>query len=236
MTMNRKFRRIGTALMVSGVLLIVSAGLLVFHNLQEDQQAEQQSTEVLQQLTQTVKERVSETTSPEPTAPTVTRSPVDSGDPEKPESTEVIPETSPVPLYVSNPEIEMPTIDIDGNAYIGWLDIPALSLSLPVMSQWSYANLNIAPCRYSGSAYLGNLVIAAHNYKSHFRNIKNLTQGDEVRFTDADGNEFLYQVAEIEQLSPIEVKAMEESGYPLTLFTCTVGGSYRVAVRCSLIE
>jgi sortase A len=43
-------------------------------------------------------------------------------------------------------------------------------------------------------------------------------------------------VAEIEQLSPIEVKAMEESGYPLTLFTCTVGGSYRVAVRCTLAE
>jgi sortase A len=233
MTMNRKFRHIGTALMVCGLLLIISAGLLVFHNLQEDRQAEQQSTEVLRQLTKTVKESVSETVSPETTATTVTRSPVASGDPEEPETA---PEASPVPLYVIEPEIEMPTIDIDGNAYIGWLDIPALSLSLPVMSQWSYANLNIAPCRYSGSAYLENLVIAAHNYKSHFRYIKDLTEGDEVRFTDADGNEFLYQVAEIEQLSPLEVKAMEESGYPLTLFTCTVGGSYRVAVRCTLAE
>jgi sortase A len=152
------------------------------------------------------------------------------------EPPEEISETSPVPLYVSHPEIEMPTIDIDGNAYIGWLDIPALSLSLPVMSQWSYENLNIAPCRYSGSAYLDNLVIAAHNYKSHFRTIKNLTAGDQVTFTDADGNVFLYEVAEVEQLFPTDVEAMEESGYPLTLFTCTVGGSYRVAVRCNRAE
>jgi sortase A len=223
-------------MMVCGLVLILAAGLLVFHNLQEDQRAEQQSTEVLQQLTQTVKERVPQAASPEPTAPTVTGAPVDSGDPEEPESTEAIPETSPVPLYVSNPEMEMPTINIDGNAYIGWLEIPSLSLTLPVMSQWSYPNLKISPCRYSGSAYLDNLVIAAHNYKSHFGNIKTLSPGDEVRFTDADGNVFRYQVAEVEQLSPLAVKDMAESDYPLTLFTCTIGGKYRVAVRCSLAE
>jgi sortase A len=208
----------GTALMIGGVLLILAAGLLVFHNLREDRQAERQSAEILQQLTLTVLDT---------SAPT---------DTETPEETEMLPETTPVPLYVSNPEMEMPTIDIDGNAYIGWLEIPSLSLTLPVMSQWSYPNLKISPCRYSGSAYLDNLVIAAHNYKSHFGNIKTLSPGDEVRFTDADGNVFRYQVAEVEQLSPLAVKDMAESDYPLTLFTCTIGGKYRVAVRCSLAE
>jgi sortase A len=204
--------------MIGGVLLILAAGVLVFHNLREDRQAEQQSAEILQQLTLTVLDT---------SAPT---------DTETPEETEMLPETTPVPLYVSNPEMEMPTIDIDGNAYIGWLEIPSLSLTLPVMSQWSYPNLKISPCRYSGSAYLDNLVIAAHNYKSHFGNIKTLSPGDEVRFTDADGNVFRYQVAEVEQLSPLAVKDMAESDYPLTLFTCTIGGKYRVAVRCSLAE
>jgi sortase A len=215
---RRNVRRLGTALMIGGVLLILAAGLLVFHNLREDRQAERQSAEILQQLTLTVLDT---------SAPT---------DTEPPEETEMLPETTPVPLYVSNPEMEMPTIDIDGNAYIGWLEIPSLSLTLPVMSQWSYPNLKISPCRYSGSAYLDNLVIAAHNYKSHFGNIKTLSPGDEVRFTDADGNVFRYQVAEVEQLSPLAVKDMAESDYPLTLFTCTIGGKYRVAVRCSLAE
>ena len=52
-------------------------------------------------------------------------------------------------------------------ACIGILEIPALDLNL-VISSWSYSSLRLAPCRYSGSAYKGDLVIAAHNYQSHF--------------------------------------------------------------------
>jgi sortase A len=209
--------------MVCGLILIVLAGVLLFYNIQSDRKAQQQSAQALSRLTQEVEEKTADTSSEDTTD--ITQS----------EDSEQI-EPVQVPAYVSNPEIEMPTVDIEGNAYIGWLNIPALSLSLPVMSQWSYANLKIAPCRYSGSAYLENMVIAAHNYDSHFGRIKNLAIGDEIDFTDADGNEFTYQVAEIEQLSPFEIKAMQESGYPLTLFTCTIGGSYRVAVRCKLAD
>jgi sortase A len=209
--------------MVCGLILIVLAGVLLFYNIQSDRKAHQQSAQALSRLTQEVEEKTADTSSEDTTD--ITQS----------EDSEQI-EPVQVPAYVSNPEIEMPTVDIEGNAYIGWLNIPALSLSLPVMSQWSYANLKIAPCRYSGSAYLENMVIAAHNYDSHFGRIKNLSIGDEIDFTDADGNEFTYQVAEIEQLSPFEIKAMQESGYPLTLFTCTIGGSYRVAVRCKLAD
>ena len=59
------------------------------------------------------------------------------------------------PEYLRNPEMEMPVEEIEGNGYIGLLEIPALGLSLPVMSEWSYPNLKLAPCRYSGSAYTG---------------------------------------------------------------------------------
>lgn len=150
--------------------------------------------------------------------------------PEEPADT--LEDAAQLPLYLSNPDMEMPTTEIDGHAYIGRIDIPAVSISLPVMSQWSYDNLKIAPCRYTGSAYKGDLVIAAHNYRSHFGPLKRLAAGDAVTFTDADGNEFRYQVACLEQVGPFEVNTMTDSGYPLTLFTCTLGGSYRVAVRC----
>lgn len=53
-----------------------------------------------------------------------------------------------------------------------------------------------------------------------------------MRFTDADGNEFSFRVAAVETLEAWETEAMERSGYPLTLYTCTVGGQYRVTVRC----
>lgn len=136
------------------------------------------------------------------------------------------------PDYVLNPGMEMPTQEIDGQAYIGILDIPVLELSLPVLSEWSYPNLKIAPCRYTGSAYQGDLIIAAHNYTRHFGSLKNLNIGDNVLFTDIDGNVFSYTVSELEQLAPTAIEEMQAGDWTLTLFTCTLGGQYRVAVRC----
>ena len=141
-----------------------------------------------------------------------------------------------IPDYILNPEMEMPAEEIDGQKYIGVLRIPALSLELPVISEWSYPSLQIAPCRYAGSAYLNNMVIAAHNYYSHFGYLKNLSQGDEVTFTDMDGNVFRYEVAELETLSPFAIEEMTGGDWALTLFTCTVGGQSRVTVRCELKE
>ena len=37
-------------------------------------------------------------------------------------------------------------------------------LELPIMSDWDYGRLKIAPCRYYGSVRGENLVLMAHNY------------------------------------------------------------------------
>ena len=131
------------------------------------------------------------------------------------------------------PDLPMPEREIDGQSYIGVLDIPALDLSLPIISTWSYPGLQIAPCRYSGSAYLENLVIAGHNYRSHFASLPQLQPGDAVTFTDMDGTVFRYKVDSLETLSPYAISDMTSGGWPLTLFTCTVGGQSRLAIRCS---
>lgn len=141
-----------------------------------------------------------------------------------------------IPDYVLNPEMAMPEETIDGRNYIGVLDIPALELSLPIISEWSYDALQIAPCRYSGSAYLDNLVIAGHNYRSHFASLPQLQPGDSVTFTDMDGNVFSYEVSSLETLSPYAVSDMTSGDWDLTLFTCTVGGQSRLAIRCDQAE
>ena len=122
---------------------------------------------------------------------------------------------------------------IDGYSYIGVLTIPSLGLELPVMSDWSYPQLRIAPCRYSGSVATGDLVIAAHNYSRHFGPIKNLTAGDKVYFADLNGAVTAYEVVEVDILNPTAIEEMTDSGFDLTLFTCTYGGKSRVTVRCN---
>lgn len=141
-----------------------------------------------------------------------------------------------IPDYKLNPKMSMPEQEVEGVEYIGTLQIPVLSLTLPVISEWSYPNLKLAPCRYEGSAYLDNLVIAAHNYKSHFGNLKNLSPGDRVILTDMDGNEFHYEVATIETLKPTAIEDMLSTDYDLSLFTCTLSGNARVTVRCEKLE
>ena len=82
-----------------------------------------------------------------------------------------------VPDYMLYPEQEMPVSEIGGQDYIGILEIPSLQISLPVMSQWSYKNLKTAPCRYYGSAYKENMVIAGHNHRAHFGGLRSFIPG-----------------------------------------------------------
>ena len=142
-------------------------------------------------------------------------------------------EPDAVPAYVADPDMEMPTVTVEGNDYIGQLDIDALGLSLPVISEWSYPALKVAPCRYTGSAYQNNMIIAAHNYSSHFGRLSQLSAGDAVRFTDVDGNVFTYTVSQIEDLPGTAIEEMQAGDWDLTLFTCTLGGRTRVTVRCT---
>ena len=119
--------------------------------------------------------------------------------------------------------------------YAGVITIPDLSLELPVIDRWSYDRLKVAPCRQSGAAPDGDLVIAAHNYKSHFGYLDRLEPGASVIFTDMEGTVYRYAVEEIRRLEPEDaedVSSVFSSEYPLVLYTCTPGGKARVAVFC----
>ena len=133
-------------------------------------------------------------------------------------------------------DLEMPQLIIDEKACVGYVTIPALGLELPVFSEWNYSNLKLAPCRYSGAVKTDDLVIAAHNYKSHFGRISRLLPGDEVRFTGVDGKQTLYYVAGMEVLQPEDIEKMTKSDYDLTMFTCTYGGQERITVRCIKVQ
>lgn len=139
-----------------------------------------------------------------------------------------------VPAYILNPEMDMPVWNMEGQEYVGILEIPVLGLKLPIISEWSYSGLKTAPCRYYGSVYTQDMVIAGHNYRSHFAGLQNIEEDTEVIFTDMDGNVFLYEVTSREILGAADVEEMTSGEWDLTLFTCTSDGAYRVTVRCLL--
>ena len=176
-------------------------------------------------------------------APEITETPVLTESPEPTETPEPTPSPEPTPtpapaptgkLYERVPGIEMPGEKVNGHEYIGTLSIPSLGLKVPVQRNWSYENLSVSPCRYSGSAYAGNLTIIAHTY--HFGKLSSLALDATITFTDMENNVFRYVVREINTISPNDANEIAHSGYDLTLVTCTLSGTKRVAVYCERVK
>ena len=201
-------KKAGIAIMAAGAVLILSALLLFVHNRQEDAQAGQEAESLLESVEAVIEAQAAQKPSPSPGVP-----------------------PSPEPI-----DPTMPTVTIDGYDYIGYIEVPVLGLKLPVMAEWDYDRLRIAPCRQFGSTRTDDLVIAAHNYDSHFGRLKELTGGETVIFTDMEGTVSTYSVTRIETLNPNSVEAVQDSGHDLVLYTCTKGGKTRVTVFCDRVD
>ncbi|MCD8088451.1 MAG: sortase [Oscillospiraceae bacterium] len=210
--------KLGEVFMALGALMLAAAVALLAYNRWDDWRAGQSVATVQEALEQAIESSAAATPTP---YNTITTTAATTDDEE-----EII-------------NTEMATVEVDGYEYIGTLSIPSYGLELPVMANWSYPGLKIAPGRYTGSVWTDDLIICGHNYERHFGNLKYLEPGDTVTFTDVEGNVFTYQVEEVVTLQPTDVEEMmsrETGEWDLTLFTCTIGGQTRVTVRCSRIE
>ena len=198
-------RKLGKTLIIVGVLLIVLSLSISIKNIYEEEKAGKNSESVLNIMKENINNNIESN---------------------KDESIEL----------VNNEIVEEKinkTINVEGYDYIGTISIPTLNLELPVMSEYDYDRLKIAPCRYYGSIYTNDLIICAHSYKTHFKNIDKLNQNDLIIITDASGIKYVYEVLEIEILKPTEVEKMIDNEFDLTLYTCTNDGLSRITIRCN---
>lgn len=200
-------KKSGIVLVLAGIALILSALSLFLYNWYENVQAGREAENLLADM----RKVMSEEQAAAPTQPQTS--------------------TSSQPLAP-----ELPVMQIEGYEYVGYLSIPDLELELPVLSEWDYTRLKMAPCRQFGSSRTDDLVIAAHNYKKHFGRLSQLEVGDIVVFTDIDGIENTYKVACADRLMPTEVDKVQNSEYDLVLYTCTYDGNTRVTIFCDRFE
>lgn len=194
-------KRLSILCIIFGAVLLCAALLLFLFNQRQNQQAEQSAQTAVEQVQQQIAVRQ-----------------------------DTAAENGETPPEAETAEATETTVAVDGEDYIGYISIPAIGIELPVMSDWSYPKLRKAPCRQFGSAETDDLVIAAHNYASHFGHLKDLSTGDSITFTAADGTVYTYTVSAIEILEPTAVDEVQFSGHDLVLYSCTYGGKTRVAV------
>lgn len=202
----------GIFCIVTGVLLMLGALGLHYFNMQEDSQAQTAVRQIIPRLIEEIQENTElETDSAE----------------------EDFSQLQIPPALLTEEDKAMTEVEIDGYFYIGYISIPTQELDLPVMSSWSYPQLSISPCRYSGSVRGEDMVLMGHNYVSHFGKLSNLQPGDVVRFTDMDGVVTEYEVVGKDLLHAAAVEEMTSGDFDLTLFTCNYSGNSRVTIYCN---
>ena len=202
-------KKSGIIFVIIGAVLILSALFLFLYNGYEDRRAGQEAELLLQDIQSAIAKDVPAATDRNENEP---------------------PSVKEKDMGPAGAQETMPAVQIDEYEYIGYLSIPYLELELPVMAEWDYKRLKIAPCRHMGSSRTDDLVIAAHNYATHFGSLSDLETGTAVIFTDMEGIANHYVLAKgPETLAPDAVDAVLKSGYDLVLYTCTPGGAARVA-------
>ena len=239
--MKRKMpQKTGIVMIAAGAVLILAALLLLLYNNAVSERAGRESDAVMDGLRAAIAQREQQRAR-ETAVPDVTMAAPDTSVPDTssvPIETEeaAVPVTDEAVTAPAVPRTEMTVVEVNGHDYIGYIEIPAISLSLPVMAEWSDERLKITPCRHFGATWTDDLVIAGHNYRRHFASLKKLVPGDSVSFTDMDGNVIAYVVTETAVMQPTAVDAVQNSGHDLVLYTCTYSGDTRTVVFCDRTE
>ncbi len=206
----------GVVFVGMGVVLILSALLLFLYNEWNNAVMEEQSQTITTQLQQLIAQNTQQNglAKDTPDAPVPTTG------------------AANVEQETAAAEPNMTVVLLDGYEYIGILELPTLSLSLPILSDWDEHKLKLAPCRQEGAVDTDDLVIAGHNYRRHFQYLYKLQTGDTVRFTDMNGNTTTYTVSRIRTLDATDVDTALNSEHDLVLYTCTYSGKERTTVFC----
>lgn len=121
---------------------------------------------------------------------------------------------------------------------IGILEIPSISIKLPIISQSNDELLKLSICRFYGPLpnQVGNLCIAGHNYNdnSFFSNIPMLSIGDTIFLTDYLDNKIEYNVYNKYEVSSKDTSCTSQKTNgqkEITLVTCNNITGNRIIIK-----
>ncbi|MBR5313341.1 MAG: hypothetical protein IKU40_10735 [Clostridia bacterium] len=131
-------------------------------------------------------------------------------------------------------DMNMPALEMDGENFIGIIEIPFYEITLPVCGSWNKHKISSFPCRYYGNLYDSSLIIGGSDAEGHFDFIKTTSVGDAVFVTDMTGGQYFYQVEWIEKYDEISGEVLMEKSADLVLFTKNTYSFDYTVVFCSM--
>lgn len=126
----------------------------------------------------------------------------------------------------------MPVLALEGTDFIGLLEMPRYGSLLPVCGQWGSPDRY--PCRFSGSLYDRSLVIGATSQQGQYDFYREISVGDQIRFTDATGNRCAFTVSHLRYTDHADQAALSDREADLVLFIKNVYALEYIILFCSL--
>ena len=126
----------------------------------------------------------------------------------------------------------MSILSVGGTDFVGIVELPRYESELPVCAEWGKTSKY--PCRFNGSIYNGTMQIGATTQKGQYDFYRELSVGDTVIFTDAEGNRYTFSITSLYYEAHADQAALQQKEAPLTLFIQNVYSFEYLIVFCDL--
>lgn len=126
----------------------------------------------------------------------------------------------------------MSVLSVDGTDFVGIVELPRYASTLPVCADWGKTSKY--PCRFSGSIYDGTMQIGATTQKGQYDFYRELSVGDTIIYTDAEGNRYTYAITSLRYEKHADQAALQHEEAALTLFIKNIYSFEYLIVFCDV--
>ena len=124
---------------------------------------------------------------------------------------------------------------LGGAKVLGKISIDEIGVDKYILDSTSETALKEGVGKIDNGAKLdtnGNFCIAGHNEEGVFKDLSNVIEGTEIKITDRNFNEMIYEVKEFREVAPDDLECLlqDETREKITLITCKEGATERLLV------
>ena len=130
-------------------------------------------------------------------------------------------------------ENTMSVLSVEGTDFVGIIEMPRYDSALPVCANWG--QIAQYPCRFNGSIYDCTLQIGATSQKGQYDFYREISVGDRVYFTDAEGNRYALEVTSLRYEKHTDQTSLQREKAALTLFIKNVYAFEYLVVSCNIV-
>lgn len=123
----------------------------------------------------------------------------------------------------------MPMLSLEGTDFVGIIEMPRYQSTLPVCAD--LGQVTKYPCRFDGSIYDRTMQIGATTQVGQYDFYREISVGDEVYFTDMEGNRYTYTVTDLRYAKKVDKSTLEQAA--LTLFIKNIYDFEYLIVYCN---